>query len=293
MDWHNADIVHKEEWGQQPAEEEERSCSTRENKEDGQVEAKADGEWTGLVKDGDWHVRMAYPRGSRRSHGGTRKNKEDGDVEAKADGEWNGHGGGWHGRGEGWKEAKRRIPGQPDMNLTDQFKAKVRIPKDGERRGHRQAREEAEACLDSQEVTKGRATGRSVPAGKSDEPGRGYPTVAEQASSAATAGIMKQAAPTCCLGSRHLGRAMDGISWMAYSCRQEAASSTIRAESLTGKRVTKLFQKGKLVSIHVDDWRKLSSSRFDGVHVQWKGYTFFEIGSPATDDDDGFQLVSE
>ena len=186
--------------------------------------------------------------------------------------------------------------------LANELEAKVRIPKDGERRGHRQAREEAEACLDSQEVTKGRATGRSVPAGKSDEPGRGYPTVAEQSSSAATAGIMKQAAPTCCLGSRHLGRAMDGISWMAHSCRQEAASSTfhplhrstpVGAESLTGKRVTKLFQKGKLVSIHVDDWRKPSSSRFDGVHGQWKGYTFFEIGSPATDDDDGFQLVSE
>ena len=57
MDWHTADIVHREEWGQQPAEEEERSCSTRKNKEDGQVEAKADGEWNGLVKDGDWHGR--------------------------------------------------------------------------------------------------------------------------------------------------------------------------------------------------------------------------------------------
>lgn len=175
--------------------------------------------------------------------------------------------------------------------LATELEVKVRIPKDEERRGYRQAREE-EACVDGREVTKGRATGRSVPAGKSDEPGRGHPTVAGQSSSTATAGDREESCPYMLprFQAEPMGSAdtweeqwMESHGWLARINKKLRVSpfhplhrsTPVGAESLTGRRVTKLFQNGRLVSIHVDDWRKPSSSRFDGVHGQWKGYTFF------------------
>ena len=74
-------------------------------------------------------------------------------------------------------------------------------------------------------------------------------------------------------------------------------STPVGENSFTGVRVTKIFQNGRMIAAHVDDWRQPRSSRFDGVHGQWKGYTFFEIGDEATGGeftlDEGFQLVNE
>ena len=74
-------------------------------------------------------------------------------------------------------------------------------------------------------------------------------------------------------------------------------STPVGGNNLTGVRVTKISQKGRMIAVHVDDWRQPRASRFDGVHRQWKGYTFFEFGDRATGDDptvdEGFQLVDE
>lgn len=217
-----------------------------------------------------------------------------------------------NGSGEavGGRERRSRVSVDVD-ELANELEVKVRIPKEGEKGRHGRVRGEEEACLDGRDVRKGRASGRSVPTGKNDEPGRGYPTVTAQSSSSATAQNREGSCPYMLprfqaelTGSADTWKEqwMESHGWVTRVHKKLRVSpfhllhrsTPVGGGNLTGVRVTKLFQNGRLVSVHVDDWRKPSSSRFDGVHGQWRGYKFFEIGSPATtDEDEGVQLVSE